>query len=106
MVVKDVDEKSFDAEVLKSKMPVIVDLWAPWCGPCRIYGPIIDEISNEYENKVKFVKVNVDENEGLAAKYNIESIPTTLFMQNGGIKAMRVGTAPKEDLKKWINSYI
>jgi thioredoxin 1 len=106
MAVKDVDEKSFDEEVLKSKMPVIVDLWAPWCGPCRIYSPIIDDVSKDYENKVKFVKVNVDENENLAGKYNVESIPTTLLIQNGNIKAMRVGTAPKEDLKKWINGYL
>ncbi len=106
MVTKDVNEKGFDAEVLKADKPVVIDMWAPWCGPCRIYSPIIEEVSGEMGDKVKFVKINVDENENIARKYNIESIPTTLIFDKGAVKAMRVGYAPKEDLKAWIKSYM
>jgi thioredoxin 1 len=102
MSVKDVGDADFDAEVLNSDMPVIVDIWAPWCGPCRMYSPIIDEVSKDYEGKVKFVKINADENERAVMKFNVSSIPTTLLIQKGQLKAMNVGAIPKESLKKWI----
>ncbi len=102
MSVTDVDEASFNEEVVKSSVPVVVDMWAEWCGPCRVFSPVIDEVSAEYNGKVKFVKVNVDDNENLAKKYNIMSIPTTLLMEGGKLKAMNVGAVPKEALKKWI----
>ena len=102
MSVSDVKEAEFESEVLKSKLPAIVDVWAEWCGPCRMFSPIIDEVSEEYEGKVRFFKLNADENERLAAKYNIMSIPTTLLIENGKLKAMNVGAVPKEVLKKWI----
>jgi thioredoxin 1 len=98
------NDKQFETEVLKSSKPVIVDFWAEWCGPCKMYSPIIEEVAKEFENKVKLVKVNVDENEALAAKYNISSIPTTILVENGNIKASFVGAVPKEWLKKWLNS--
>jgi len=101
--VEDVNEKDFEEKVLKSKIPVIVDVWAPWCGPCRIYSPIIEEVSNDYEGKIKFVKVDADENENIAARYGIMSIPTTLLIENGKVKAQSVGAVPKEVLKKWID---
>ncbi len=103
MSVKDVTEKDFEEEVLKSSVPVIVDVWAPWCGPCRIYSPIVDEASKDYEGKIKFVKIDADENENIAAKYGIMSIPTTLLVVNGKLKAQNVGAVPKEVLKKWID---
>ncbi len=103
MSVEDVNEKDFEEKVLKSKIPVIVDVWAPWCGPCRIYSPIIEEVSNDYEGKIKFVKVDADENENIAARYGIMSIPTTLLIENGKVKAQSVGAVPKEVLKKWID---
>jgi thioredoxin 1 len=102
MSVIDVVDATFESEVLNSKIPVIVDIWAPWCGPCRMYSPIIDETSKEYEGKVKFVKINADENEKTVMKFNVSSIPTTLLVQNGQLKAMNVGAVPKETLKKWI----
>jgi thioredoxin 1 len=102
MSVIDVVEANFEEEVMKSGMPVIVDMWAPWCGPCRMYSPIIDEMAKEYEGKIKFVKVNVDENEKIAGKYNVSSIPTTLLIEKGELKAMSVGALPKDSLKKWI----
>ncbi len=103
MSVKDVNEKEFEEEVLKSKTPVLVDVWATWCGPCRMYSPIVDEVSEEYKDKLKFVKVDADENENIAAKYGIMSIPTTLLIENGKLKAQSVGAVPKEVLKKWID---
>ena len=103
MSVKDVNEKEFEEEVLKSKTPVLVDVWATWCGPCRMYSPIVDEVSEEYKDKLKFVKVDADENENIAAKYGIMSIPTTLLIENGKLKAQSVGAVPKEMLKKWID---
>ncbi len=102
MSVKDVNEKEFEEEVLKSNVPVLVDVWATWCGPCRMYSPIVEEVSNDYDGKIKFVKVDADENENIAAKYGIMSIPTTLLIEKGKVKAQSVGAVPKEVLKKWI----
>ncbi len=103
MAVTDVNESSFEAEVLKSKIPVLIDIWAPWCGPCRMYSPVVDEVSKDYEGKVKFVKINADDNENIATKYNVMSIPTTILIKDGKVKAISVGTMPKEGLKTWIN---
>lgn len=93
---------NFESEVISSKTPVLVDFWAEWCGPCRIFSPVIEEVSKDYEGKVKFAKMNVDDAQDIAAKYNIMSIPTVLLFENNKIKAMSVGAIPKESLKKWI----
>lgn len=103
MSVIDVNESTFETEVLKSDIPVVVDIWAEWCGPCRIYSPVIDEVSKDYEGKIKFVKLDADTNEKLMEKFNVMSIPTTLLIENGNIKAMNVGAIPKDTLKKWIS---
>ena len=103
MAVVDITDADFEKEVVSSKTPVVMDIWAEWCGPCRMYGPIVEEVSKEYDGKVKFVKVNADENEHIVQKYNISSIPTTLLFMNGEMKAMNVGAVPKEALKKWIS---
>ncbi len=102
MSVTDVNEADFEKEVVQSHIPVVVDIWAPWCGPCRFYSPIVDEVSTEFDGKVKFVKINADDNEKIAVKFNIMSIPTTLLLEKGKLKAMNVGAIPKEALKKWI----
>ncbi len=104
MVVKEVNEKNFEQEVLKSKNPVVIDFWAEWCGPCRFFSPIIEETAKDYNGKVKFAKLNADFNAAIAAKYNIMAIPTTLLIKNGALKAMNVGAVPKETLKRWIDS--
>jgi thioredoxin 1 len=106
MSVSDANESNFESEVMKSKVPVVVDVWAEWCGPCRMYSPVVDEVSAEYEGKIKFVKVNADDNDKIASRFNIMSIPTTLLIENGKLKAMNVGAIPKEALKKWIEKNI
>ncbi len=102
----DVNESDFEKEVLQSKLPVIIDLWAEWCGPCRMYSPEIEEASKEFEGKAKFVKVNVDDNQSIATRYNIMSIPTTLIIDKGNVKAENVGAIPKKMLVDWIKSNI
>lgn len=102
MSIKDIGDAEFESEVLKSAIPVVVDVWAPWCGPCRLYGPIIEDVSKEYEGKIKFVKINADENNSTVSKFNVSSIPTTLLIEKGQLKAMSVGALPKDMLKKWL----
>lgn len=106
MSMIDVNESDFEKEVLQSKLPVIIDLWAEWCGPCRMYSPEIEEASKEFEGKAKFVKVNVDDNQSIATRYNIMSIPTTLIIDKGNVKAENVGAIPKKMLVDWIKSNI
>jgi thioredoxin 1 len=98
----DVNSGNFDAEVKKSSTPVVIDCWAAWCGPCRVFSPIFDEVEKSFKDKVKFAKLNVDENQDIAAEYNIMSIPTALLFDKGQVKAMSVGALPKEEFKHWL----
>ena len=93
-----VDEATFDKEVLKAGTTVLVDFWAEWCGPCKVIGPIIDEIADEMKSKLKVVKVNVDDSQELAMKYGIMSIPTLLIFRNGEAVDQLVGVMPKQQL--------
>jgi len=93
-----VNESNFDAEVVNTTTPVLVDFWAEWCGPCKMIAPILDEIANEKAGAVKVAKVNVDENQGLSSKYGIRAIPTLLFFKNGAVKEQIVGMTSKRDL--------
>ena len=96
-------DTNFEADVLKSAVPVLVDFWAEWCGPCRMLGPTIEEIAKEYAGKVKVGKVNVDDNPGIAAKYGIRSIPTVMLFKAGQVVEQMVGVQPKDALKKRID---
>ena len=93
-----VTSENFEAEVLKSELPVVVDFWATWCGPCQIMGPIVEELSEELEGKVKFCKVNVDENSELAESYDVMSIPNFKLFKNGEIAGERMGAVGKDGL--------
>jgi len=103
MEIENVDESNFEEKVMKSKLPVVIDMWAEWCGPCRIYSPILEEVAKEYENKAKFFKINTDENPNLAEKFGIMSIPTTLLIKDGKVKAVQIGAVPKDMVKKWLD---
>lgn len=101
-VTKISDAKSWEIDVMNSDLPVFVDFWAEWCGPCRMVSPVVEELSNDYDGKVKFVKVNVDEANELASKYNIFSIPTLAIFKNGQLVSQQVGAASKDSYKNMI----
>ena len=100
------DLKTWEIDVVNSPVPVFVDFWAEWCGPCRMVGPVVEELSGDYDGKIKFVKVNVDEANALASKYNIFSIPTLMIFNKGEIVAQQVGAASKETYKNMIDKAI
>jgi thioredoxin 1 len=102
----EVTDANFETEVLKSDKPVLVDFWAPWCGPCRMVAPIVDELSDEYDGKVKFVKLNTDDNVRTASTYGIRSIPTLLVFKGGQPVGQIIGFRPKSDLKQRLDAVV
>jgi thioredoxin 1 len=106
MAVGKVSDATFESEVLQATQPVVVDFWAEWCGPCRMIAPALDEISGSLGEKVKIVKLNVDENPQTAAKYGIMSIPTLMLFKNGELASRQVGAAPKQKLEQWITGEV
>ncbi len=100
---REVTDTTFEGDVLKSDIPVLVDFWAPWCGPCRMVAPIVEELGEEYAGKVNFYKMNTDENPAVPSKYGIRSIPSLLIFKGGELKGTIVGFRPKSDLKKRLD---
>lgn len=105
-MIKEINENLFGEEVLNSDIPVVVDFWATWCGPCRMLAPVVEEISEELSGKVKFVKVNVDENPVVSTQYKIASIPTLMVFKSGEAAETLVGFRPKEAIKSVAEKYI
>ena len=104
MTTVKVDKSNFQNDVLNSDVPVVVDFWAEWCGPCKMIAPSLEEISTEMEGKVKITKLNIDENPDLAAQYGVRSIPTLVLFKGGEPASMQVGARPKSALADWIKS--
>ena len=101
-----ITDGNFEQEVLKSSIPVLIDYWAPWCGPCRSISPLIDQLAGEYEGRVKIGKINIDEEGDLAARHGIASIPALVLYKDGAIAGQRNGFAPKRDIEAMFKDFI
>jgi len=104
--VQEVSDTSFEGDILKSSVPVLVDFWAPWCGPCRTAGPIVDDLASQYAGKLKVAKVNVDESQQVAFKYQVTSIPTFILFKGGQVADRVLGALPRSEFVKFIDRNI
>ena len=105
-LIKNVSDATFEKEVVQREIPVFVDFWAPWCGPCRMVAPVIEELAEEYEGRIKFVKVNTDENPMVASALGIRSIPTLVVFKGNKVEDFRIGAVPKDELKKMLDGVL
>jgi thioredoxin 1 len=105
-MVNEIKDQDFDQEVLKSSLPVVVDFWAPWCGPCRQIAPVVEKLSEEYKDKLKFCKVNVDENHDTASKYHVMSIPTLILFKKGQLVEQTVGGVSEKTLRSKLQELL
>ncbi|HPM04621.1 MAG TPA: thioredoxin [Candidatus Cloacimonas sp.] len=106
MAITEVNTASFEAEVLQSELPVLVDFWAPWCGPCKALNPIIHKVADEVEGRAKIVKVNIDESPEIAGKYSIMSIPTLLIFNKGQVSEQLIGLVQKDKIMDKLNKHL
>ena len=106
MGIESIKEDAFENEVVKSSIPVLIDFWAEWCGPCKEISPILDEIANEMKDKIKIIKINIDENPNIPNQYGVQSIPTLIIFKQGNPIATKVGVVIKSQLKTWIETSI
>jgi thioredoxin 1 len=105
-IIQQVTDDTFEPDVLKSDVPVLVDYWAEWCGPCKAIAPMLEEVAKEYSGKIKVAKVNVDENQELAKKYNVRAIPTLMLFKDGNVQASKLGMMSKPQLTAFLDSNI
>ena len=101
--IQEVSDASFEGDILKSSTPVLVDFWAPWCGPCRTVAPLMDEFANQYDGKLKIAKLNVDESSQVAMKYQVTSIPTFILFKSGQVADRMLGAVPRSEFVKFID---
>jgi len=106
MSVNHVSDSSFEQEVIQSQVPVLVDYWAEWCGPCKMIAPILDEASRDYDGRVRIAKLNVDDNQAMASKYGIRGIPTLMLFKGGEVVATKVGALSKSQLAQFLDSHL
>ena len=106
MAIQSIKEDSFEKEVVNSELPVLIDFWAEWCGPCKEMNPILEEVSSEMVKKIKVLKINIDENPNIPNKYGVQSIPTLIIFKKGEAISTKVGASIKSDLITWIDSTI
>jgi|TARA_B110000240_G_scaffold152556_1_gene169120 thioredoxin 1 len=104
--IQHVSDESFDSDVLDSDVPVLVDYWAEWCGPCKVIAPVLEEIASEYDGKIKICKLDIDANEATPPKYGIRGIPTLMLFKNGNVEATKVGALSKSQLTAFLDSNI
>ncbi len=104
--IKVVTDSSFEADVINSSQPVLVDFWAPWCGPCKASAPVLDEIADDYDGKITIAKINVDENDQTPPKYGVRGIPTMLIIKDGAVEATKMGALSKAELSAFIDASI
>ncbi|NMM63361.1 thioredoxin [Clostridium sp. P21] len=106
IIMKEISDSIFNKEVITNDIPVVVDFWAPWCGPCKMIGPVMEELDKQYLGKIKFVKVNVDENPVISQEFRISSIPTIMIFKKGEAVENIVGFRPKSDFEQILNRYV
>jgi thioredoxin 1 len=104
--IQQVSDDAFDSEVLKSDLPVLIDFWAPWCGPCKAIAPVVEELAKEYDGRLKVVKMNVDDNPQTPSRYNVRGIPNLILFKGGQVKDQIVGAVPKAQLVKAITQVV
>ena len=105
-MIKEINDSVFNEEVLNSTKPVLVDFWAPWCGPCKMLGPVLEDIEKEYGEKITFLKINVDDNPVTSQSYKISSIPSVLIFKNGSVASTLVGFRPKQEIETVIQNLL
>ena len=105
-MAQELNDANFESEVLKSSQPVLVDLWAPWCGPCRMLSPVVEKLGSEYNGKVKVFKLNTDDNPNTAIQYHVQAIPTLLFFKSGKLVEQTVGVQPEKEIRQKLDSLL